>query len=577
MITRGLSDVVHSLGDIRAFIRERLENNDNVRVLEIGCGIGNALVELKEEFPQLQCWGFNKHPFPCQNKMEGVHYIYGDAGVHIPLDDNSVDFIYSINTIQFIEDKLGLLFEAYRVLKPNGEFVFRLTDSMSGLQKESIWTVTDGVNTISMREFLKILKRPNVLIKHICTDVETYAATDSVIEFSVQALVKVIKTEEPLDLPLCKDYVVTDLSLINPNKEGYLKTNYKTIPSMKTLSPQKKVLVIAASPHGYGHLYRGEMISSYLHNNNFDVYYLSNNSVDFSPSSSASFSKLKITMGDGEASQKARDKVLEYVDLFKYDYVIIDHFPLGKLFLLENFKNLHKKMRKFSKFICVYRDVYSIDDYREMEASLDVLNHYFDKLLVFSDPKFLPLPDILTQKITIPMDYLGYLDSDYNPQITIFGGGGKYNFNFYKQTLEVLIDLGAHQSFRIALYIGANLPEDEYQSLLNSYPEIHIERHCTRLMQEINNSDITISTFGYNSFVQLLHANNYNVIVPLPKNYQEQFTRAEKFCHLKASASIILFDLKYKELLAEKIQQVLGQMLNRNGLVNLVNHLNEWK
>ena len=577
MITRGLSEAVRSLGDFRRFIQERMEQGDDVRVLEVGCGIGNALVGLKEEFPLLQCWGFNKRPFPCQNKMEGIHYVYGDAGVYIPLDDNSIDFAFSTHTIQFIEDKLGLLYEVYRVLKPNGEFWFQLGDSLAGLHKEPIWTVTDGVSTITMREFLKTINKTNVLVQNIHTSGALGTKTNSHIDVSIQTLVKIIKTTETLDLSLSKDYVTEDLSLINPEKEGYLKTQYQTIPNMKALSPQKKVLIIAASPHGYGHLYRGEMISSYLHKNDFEVFYLSNNTVDFSPSCSSTYSKLKIIMGEGNDAQKARSKVLEYVDLFDFDYVIIDHFPLGKLFLLDSFKDLHKKLCKRAKFICVYRDIYSIDDYRDMESSVEVLNYYFDKFLVFSDPKFLPLPDFLTQNITIPMDYLGYLYPDYNPQITIFGGGGKYNFDFYKQTIEVLAELGVVQSYKIVLFTGANIPENEYQTLLDLFPEIHIQRHCINLMEEIYKSDITVSTFGYNSFVQLLHSNNYNVIVPLPKNHQEQYSRAEKFCQLKKNASIILFDLKYKELLAKEIQTVLGQMLNRNGLENLVKYLKERK
>lgn len=346
---------------------------------------------------------------------------------------------------------------------------------------------------------------------------------------------------------------------------------------MKTLSSKKKVLVIAASPHGYGHLFRGEMVSNYLNKNGFEVFYLSNQTEDFSNFSSDSLVKLKITLDNDVEAKKSRAEVLEYIYSFKFDYVIVDHFPLGKLFLLENFKNLHKRMHKHTKFVCVYRDVYSIEDLRDTESSLEILNNYFDKLLVFSDSNFLPLPNFLTKNISISINYLGYLDPDYNPQITIFGGGGKYNFDFYKQTLEVLVELGIDQQFKIVLFTGVNLQENDYDILRNTYPGICIERHCIDLMNEIYKSEITISTFGYNSFVQLLHSNNYNVIVPLPKNYQEQYERAKKFCELKKNSSIIMFDLKYKDLFAEKINHIIGRIINRNGLANLAEQLNEWK
>ena len=50
MITRGLNKVTKALGDPVPFLTERMRVSKDVRVLEIGCGLGNALYDLSEIF-----------------------------------------------------------------------------------------------------------------------------------------------------------------------------------------------------------------------------------------------------------------------------------------------------------------------------------------------------------------------------------------------------------------------------------------------------------------------------------------------------------------------------------------------
>jgi SAM-dependent methyltransferase len=54
-------------------------------------------------------------------QLAGQQYVYGDAGVALPIADSSVDLVYSIVTLYFLSDRARFLEEAFRVLKPGGQ------------------------------------------------------------------------------------------------------------------------------------------------------------------------------------------------------------------------------------------------------------------------------------------------------------------------------------------------------------------------------------------------------------------------------------------------------------------------
>ena len=566
MITRGLNDVIRTLDDPVPYIMGRMKATGDVCVLEIGCGIGNALAELAELFPEAHFYGFNKRAFPCQRLAGNISYVYGDAGCHLPFEDNSIDFVYSIHTFQFIADKVGLLNEVHRVLKESGEFWFNISDTIDDLNGANLCTVSDGVETISFKDFIKFINIPEFrFMMRLHKDKGFSYVSPSFVVFK--------KLNQELRLPIKEDFRLTDLSLEFPGKDGYLASHYYTESNI-TLRKMKKVLVIAASPHGYGHLYRGETISRYLTRNGFDVAYLSNNTDPLLHGDDEQYSTFVINMHSDPEGENARRHLLDIVGSQKFDVVLVDHFPLGKLFFLDSFKVLYEKMHKTAKFVCVFRDIFSIDDFRQRTESISVLNRYFDRLLVLSDPDIIPLPDFLTNDINIPVDYLGFLDPECgNPQITIFGGGGKFNMPFYQQTLEVIKENGLDTFFSVKLFTGRTLPEEDREKLVQLFPSISISDHSDDLMNEIKKSSITISTFGYNTFVQLIKFNNYNIIVPLPKNFQEQYSRSEVFVSLKDKASIVMLDLKYKETLSRKLSDITGRMINLKGLPALAQTL----
>jgi ubiquinone/menaquinone biosynthesis C-methylase UbiE len=108
--------------------------NPNARVLEIGCGAGNVLADIKSEFGA-ECYGIDKFPIHVE-RNKGINVMQADAE-NIPVEDNFFDLIFSYFAFPYIPDKLRALSEAYRVLKPNGTAIIDLDALFVNMQDTS--------------------------------------------------------------------------------------------------------------------------------------------------------------------------------------------------------------------------------------------------------------------------------------------------------------------------------------------------------------------------------------------------------------------------------------------------------
>lgn len=101
-----------------------IERSD-MRILDIGCGIGKQLHVNREQFPGATMIGLDLYSGmlrEAQNRNESICWLQGD-GAYLPLKDGSIH--YAINQFSYphIQEKERLFHEAYRVLKSKGKFV----------------------------------------------------------------------------------------------------------------------------------------------------------------------------------------------------------------------------------------------------------------------------------------------------------------------------------------------------------------------------------------------------------------------------------------------------------------------
>lgn len=144
-------DAKFGAGVIVRTIEARRQANAPVRVLEIGCGEGRVLMQLRRAFPDAELHGVNRRPWDLMQGSQSlpqmaVHYgIYAPhemAGVvlpaihffdaeAIPFIPGCLDVVISQVAIPYVARKDRLLSDVWRVLKPGGTAFLHL-DSTRG-------------------------------------------------------------------------------------------------------------------------------------------------------------------------------------------------------------------------------------------------------------------------------------------------------------------------------------------------------------------------------------------------------------------------------------------------------------
>ncbi len=108
-------------------VGERVSLGEKVRFLDIGCGKGIALCELKQKFPSVEVTGLSLHDFrevlddPYLTRIRQVDYQVGDAQ---DLGDifrgREFDIIVSWYAFQYFPDPLAVLEQLPQLLTPTG-------------------------------------------------------------------------------------------------------------------------------------------------------------------------------------------------------------------------------------------------------------------------------------------------------------------------------------------------------------------------------------------------------------------------------------------------------------------------
>ena len=136
---RGIGDLARTIGGVVAEIDERLATRDTVRVLELGCGYGTALLELATRYgKRVELHGMNRLPdhgnadILLRNARErGLlgtapdardlpSLAFGDEANGLPFPDDTFDLVYSQVAWLYFGAKLAVVREVMRVLRADG-------------------------------------------------------------------------------------------------------------------------------------------------------------------------------------------------------------------------------------------------------------------------------------------------------------------------------------------------------------------------------------------------------------------------------------------------------------------------
>jgi ubiquinone/menaquinone biosynthesis C-methylase UbiE len=152
--SRGLKEAKNILGDVEKEVKLLLKNKKQIKILEVGCGYGRILLELKKKYKdRVETFGINKEPrwnlklIEVFGVAEGIFskkeiaknlpkLVICDVNNKIPFKNNTFDFVFSERTIQYLSNKAKYLEELNRVTTKDGTI---LTDIQNGT--ENRWEI----------------------------------------------------------------------------------------------------------------------------------------------------------------------------------------------------------------------------------------------------------------------------------------------------------------------------------------------------------------------------------------------------------------------------------------------------
>ncbi len=240
---RSLRGVHYRLGKIDSIIEQIIDENGHADVLEVGCGFGLPMLELKKIFKdRINITGINRRAefnLPKRALWEGIkqrrfypwsyffyekrfgfpRYVNCDCSLNLPFDDYSFDFIYSIASTFFFNDKIHFLQETNRILRQDriARIHFCHSAIEAGPYKNQPDPPFDNLCEIRERDGSVIGVEKYFEKFHFLQMVEQERGRPKYLELH--------KTEKEIDLglTLLESCLLTD---VNPNWTGFVRSVY---------------------------------------------------------------------------------------------------------------------------------------------------------------------------------------------------------------------------------------------------------------------------------------------------------------------------------------------------------------
>lgn len=346
----------------------------------------------------------------------------------------------------------------------------------------------------------------------------------------------------------------------------------------------RRVLFYCQHVLGMGHLVRSLELARGLEN--CDVCFLNGGEMaeGIAPPSNAQLVQLPVLKSDEDfrdlhasdgqnldhVKEQRRAKILDVLEVFQPDAVVIELFPFGRrkfafelIPLLERIRSHHRS----TKVACSLRDILvSKDDQERYERKVRAtMDEYFDMLLVHSDPAFQRLEESFASadQIRCPINYTGFVvrrpqtngagpRHRETPRIVASIGGGRVGGELLDAALHASVDIGSSPQHKLQIFTGPFLADGDFsrlKSLAATNPFISVERFTPSLPSLLQDADLSISMAGYNTCMDVIVTGVPALLYPFTGGgNQEQTTRARKLQELGAAEVLGPRDLDPKNL-----------------------------
>lgn len=296
-----------------------------------------------------------------------------------------------------------------------------------------------------------------------------------------------------------------------------------------------------------------------------------------------------------EVKEIRKNRLLQIFHEFQPHCLITEGYPFSKGKLaFELIPLLEEVNRSGTKAVCCVRDIVLSKNYYQDKAKLeikkrDLMNRYYDMLLVHSDPRIHKLEEnfSLTDEITCQINYTGYVAqsppenlpptaediaglSSKEPMILVSIGGGRFGHELIEKILGLSIILEKFLPHKIQIFTGPFMPEEKFlelQKVAGNKSNINLRRYTPHLLSYMKKAALSISLGGYNTTMNVLRTGVNAMIYP-SNDGNEQRIRSEKLEKLG-----ILEVIRPQDLQGERLAQKIITSLYKTRVSDISNYV----
>ena len=235
---------------------------------------------------------------------------------------------------------------------------------------------------------------------------------------------------------------------------------------------------------------------------------------------------------------------------FAPDVILTELFPFGrKQFRFELMPLLQtvRILRPRPRVVCSLRDILveKNDQVSYEQGVLDILNRYYDLLLIHSDPRLTRLDETFdrVRDIALPVHYTGFVARPAPPRphgsheklIVAATGGGKVGTDLLAATIEAVCTQ-PQPNLRLRVFCGPFMEEPDRKRLrllASRDSRTSLEGFSSDFPGELSRADLAVTMAGYNTCMDILSAGVRALVFPFAQN-REQTLRAQRLENLGA-------------------------------------------
>jgi predicted glycosyltransferase len=295
-----------------------------------------------------------------------------------------------------------------------------------------------------------------------------------------------------------------------------------------------KLLIHCQYVYGLGHLIRALELAKGLACD-FEVYFLSggeevegisiDNDINFiqldamyKEEDSNNLSSVDVSITTEECLAKREKIINNLIKGIRPDVVLTEHFPFGFLFEKEvlNLISKAKIANNQVKLVCSVRDIIESKGGSESDKkTVEILNLYYDLLLVHGDEKIIPLKTSfsLINEINIRQISTGYVVDNSlkkypnrKETIVVSVAGGRVGSDLKSSVIDAFKCIQMKVNHKLLVFDGAFIANVEQRCAGDKIQYFSFNRSV--FLKELSQSDVSISLGGYNTTVESLYVGN---------------------------------------------------------------------